>query len=75
MPRSRKMTRKHFTRLAAAFNATCKSLDIEGKPLSILQAQFLFGQLALAASEMGDNFAHGKFEDACQAGFDSCQGN
>ena len=63
------MTRQGFQRFADAFNATCKSARIDDASLTAIQKQILFDQLALACSDLGDNFAYGKFEDACQKGF------
>ncbi len=62
-------TRKTAIRLSQAFNAICKSARIDDANLTDLQKQIIFDQLALATSDLGDNFAHGKFEDACQPGF------
>ena len=64
------MQRRHFIRFAQAFNATCTAAALDLQPLTKLQAQILFDQLALACSDLGDNFSHAAFEDACQHGFD-----
>lgn len=63
------MTKKHFSRLAAAFNATCRAARIDDANLTDLQKQILFDQLALACSDLGERFDHGRFEDACAPGF------
>lgn len=62
-------TRRTAIRLSQAFNAICKSARIDDANLTDLQKQIIFDQLALTCSDLGDNFDHGKFEDACCLGF------
>ena len=66
-------TKKTAIRFAQAFNATCRAGAIGGQPFSHEQKQILFDQLALVISDLGDKFDQGKFEDACQPGFNPSQ--
>lgn len=62
-------TKRTAIRFAQAFNAMVKSAEIENHPLSPSDKQIIFEQLALAISDLGDNFSYSKFEDACSPGF------
>lgn len=62
-------TKRTAIRLSQAFNAICKSARIDDVTLMSWQKQIIFDQLARAVSDLGDNFDHGKFLDACKPGF------
>ncbi len=61
-------TKRTAIRFSQAFNATCKAASIQGDNLSGAQKQIIFDLLALAISDLGDNFDYARFEDACQPG-------
>lgn len=61
------MSQKQFQRIAAAFNAMCRSAEIDDCPFSPLQKQLIFDQPVFACSDLSDTFQYGKFEDACTA--------
>jgi hypothetical protein len=59
------MTKKHFIRLAAAFNAMVRAAEIDNAQLDRKQKEIIFSQLALACSDLGPSFSYATFEDAC----------
>lgn len=66
----RTLSKIQTQRFATAFNVMCRAAEIDDCPFNKLQKQLIFDQLALACSELGENFSYSDFEDACAAGLE-----